>query len=118
MTIDSLVCQDTSANSVISILGEMPRRIYGMDINREMDLTTNEVVAGTFEADSRQMMSTEQTIDVPSEISTLLQVVTSVEDVVVVEDTSDDEDATLVAQTTFKNTIFYHRQRRSFSFHG
>jgi hypothetical protein len=52
------------------------------------------------------MMSTVQTIEVPSETSMLLQVVTSVEDLVVVEDASDDEETTLVAQTTFEDPIF------------
>jgi hypothetical protein len=70
--VDSLVCQDTSANTAVSILGEMPTRIYGIEIHRETDLTTNEVVVGAFEVDSRQMMSTKQTIEVPSETSTLL----------------------------------------------
>jgi hypothetical protein len=98
---DSLVCEDTIANTTIPILGEMPTRISGTEIHRETDLTSNEVVIGAFEADSRQMMSTKQTIKVPSETSTLLQVVTSVEDVVVVEDASDDEEATLVVQTNY-----------------
>jgi hypothetical protein len=40
----------------------MPSRVYGAKILSEMDLTTNEVVVGAFEGDSRQMMSTEQTI--------------------------------------------------------
>jgi hypothetical protein len=105
-TVDSLVCQDTSANTAVSVLGEMPMKISGTEIHRETDLTTNEVVAGAFEADSRQMMSTVQTIEVPSETSMLLQVVTSVEDLVVVEDASDDEETTLVAQTTFEDPIF------------
>lgn len=100
-TADSLVCEDTIANTTIPILGEMPTRISGTEIHRETDLTSNEVVIGAFEADSRQMMSTKQTIKVPSETSTLLQVVTSVEDVVVVEDASDDEEATLVVQTNY-----------------
>lgn len=104
--VDSLVCQDTSANIAVSILGEMPTRIYGTEIHRETDLTTNEVVVGAFEADSRQMMSTEQTIEVPSETSALLQVVTYVEDLVVVEDASGDEEATLVVQSTFEDPIF------------
>jgi hypothetical protein len=36
----------------------------------------------------------------------LLQAVTSIEDVVVVEDASNDEEITLVAQTTFEDPIF------------
>ena len=105
-TADSLVCEDTIANTTIPILGEMPTRISGTEIHRETDLTSNEVVIGAFEADSRQMMSTKQTIKVPSETSTLLQVVTSVEDVVVVEDASDDEEATFIAQTTIEDPSF------------
>jgi hypothetical protein len=70
--VDSLVYEDTSANTVVSILDEMPSRVSSSKILRETDLTSNEVVVGAFEADSRQMRSTEQTIEVPSETFTLL----------------------------------------------
>jgi hypothetical protein len=72
MTVNSLVCQDTSANTTTSVLGDMSTRITSTYIHRETDLTTNEVAAGASKADSHQMMSTEQTIEVPSEISMLL----------------------------------------------
>ena len=55
--VDSLVCEDTSANTVVSVLGEMPSRVSSSKILRETDLATNEVVVGPFETDSRQMRS-------------------------------------------------------------
>lgn len=45
-------------------------------------------------------------IDVSSATSTLLQAITFVEDIVVVEDASDNEEATLVAQTIFEDPYF------------
>jgi hypothetical protein len=105
-TVDSLVWQDTSANTAVSALGEMPTRIFVTKIHRETYLTNNEAIVGEFEVYSCQMISTEQTIKVPSKTSTLLQVVTSVEDVILVKDVSYDEEATLVAQSTFVESIF------------
>ena len=105
-TANSLVWQDTSANTAVSAHGEMSTRIFVTEIHRETDLTTNEAIVGAFEVDSCQMISTEQTIKVPSKTSTLLQVVTSIEDVILVKDVSYDEEATLVAQTTFVDSIF------------
>jgi hypothetical protein len=43
---------------------------------------------------------------VSSATSTLLQAITFVEDIVVVEDASDNEEATLVAQTIFEDPYF------------
>jgi hypothetical protein len=100
------MCEDTSANTVVSVLGQMPSRVSSLKILRETDLAANEVVVGAFKADSRQMRSTEHTIEVLSETSTLLQAITSIEDVIVVEGASDDEEVTLVAQTTFEDPIF------------
>jgi hypothetical protein len=72
-----------------------------------MDLTTNDALGGAFEVDdSRQIISTKQNIVMPSDTSMLLQVVTSIEDVVLMEDASDEEEITLVAQTTFEDPIF------------
>jgi hypothetical protein len=105
-TANSLVWQDTSANTAVSAHGEMSTRIFVTEIHRETDLTTNEAIVGAFEVDSCQMISTEQTIKVPSKTSTLLQVVTSIEDVILVKDVSYDEEATLVAQSTFVESIF------------
>jgi hypothetical protein len=62
---DSLVCEETSANTVVSVLGEMPSKVSSSKILRETDLSTNEVVVWPFEADSCQMRSAEQTIEVP-----------------------------------------------------
>jgi hypothetical protein len=56
-TIDSLVCPDTSTNTAVSVLGEMPTRTSGTkihreEIHRETNLTTNEVMEWAFEANS------------------------------------------------------------------
>jgi hypothetical protein len=73
---------------------------------------TTEVAKRTLDTEIHQKLPTEQAFEVPCGTSTaqmlepsLLQTITSIEDVVLLEDASDDEEAILDAQVTIKDPI-------------
>jgi hypothetical protein len=93
---DSIKRKDTCADNAESVINEM----------------TIEVAKRTLGLEIHQKLPTEQAFEVPCGTSTsrmleplLLQTITSIEDVVLVEDASDDEEAILDAQVTIKDPI-------------
>ncbi|RCV46181.1 hypothetical protein SETIT_9G512300v2, partial [Setaria italica] len=91
---DSLVCQDTYVNIANSAINEMKTRISAIETHREHAI---EVPFGT----STALMHPDSPIE-----QMLLQIITSVEDVVPVEDAFDDEEAILDAHVTIEDPIF------------
>jgi exosome complex RNA-binding protein Rrp42 (RNase PH superfamily) len=88
--------EDTGADNAQSVIDEM----------------TIEVAKRTLDTEIHQKLPTEQAFEVPCGTSTVqmlkpsfLETITSVEDVVLVEDASDDEEAILDARVTIKDPI-------------
>jgi hypothetical protein len=88
MPTDSSLCEDISANTTNSVIDEMPTFTTAIKIHRETDPIINEVATRTSDKVETSKFQEKQT---------LIQVATSVEDVVLVEDASDDEEAGLDA---------------------
>ncbi|CAO2047364.1 unnamed protein product [Urochloa humidicola] len=115
---NSLVREDTCANTANSTITELPR---------EMDPVTNEVAKKVLDSEFHQKTSVEHAIKLPcgtpqtcvsTEVAitethpdlpmeqTSLQTITSVEDIVLVEDASDDEEDAIDACVTVEDPIF------------
>jgi hypothetical protein len=93
---DSLVREATFANTTNFIIDDVRQKIPDMEIYREMGPVTNEMTTRMFDNAESSTAQTEQAI---------AEVASSVEDVIHVEDASDDEDV-LYAQVKVENPIF------------